>query len=94
MRQQTSKPEDATRISEAFGFKMGSFARLCQATYLISQVLALIRKPSPDARDSALSSSRDAVQLCRTLESLVRANEYEVTTRRLAFCSQSLVSYM
>ncbi|KZZ92562.1 Transcription factor [Moelleriella libera RCEF 2490] len=90
----TSKPEDATRISEAFGFKMGSFARLCQATYLISQVLALIRKPSPDARDSALSSSRDAVQLCRTLESLVRANEYEVTTRRLAFCSQSLVSYI
>ncbi|KAK2593326.1 hypothetical protein QQS21_008969 [Conoideocrella luteorostrata] len=64
----TSTPEDATRISEAFGFKLGSYA--------------------------PLSPSSDAVQLCRTLEALVRANEFEVTTRKLAFCSQSTISYI
>ncbi|KAK2594036.1 hypothetical protein QQS21_008255 [Conoideocrella luteorostrata] len=87
----TSTAENATRISEAFGFKTGSFARLCQATYLISKVLALTRQPSHGVGNSALS---DAAQLCRTLEALVRANELEVTARKLAFCSQSTVSYI
>ncbi|KAF5584943.1 Zn(II)Cys6 transcriptional activator [Fusarium subglutinans] len=40
---QSSSPEHATRISEGFTFKMGSFARLCQAMHLISKSLSFCR---------------------------------------------------
>ncbi|KAF5565536.1 Zn(II)Cys6 transcriptional activator [Fusarium napiforme] len=49
---QSSSPQHATRISEGFTFKMGSFARLCQAMHLISKSLALCRgvfSNSPEA---------------------------------------------
>ncbi|KAL2688924.1 hypothetical protein Neosp_002974 [[Neocosmospora] mangrovei] len=95
-RSATSTPEDATRISEGFNFKMGAFARLCQATFLISKALELTRKliHHDDVNPTTSDPSYDLTQLCRTLEALVRVNEFEVTVRRLAFCAQSIVSYL
>lgn len=89
---QTSTPENATQISQGFHFEMGSFARLCQGTHLVSKALVLCRV-APGSNSEG-STTDDVVQLCRTLEALVRVNELEATTRRLAFCSQSIVSYM
>ncbi|KAF5713252.1 Zn(II)2Cys6 transcription factor [Fusarium globosum] len=84
---QSSSPECATRISEGFTFKMGSFARLCQATHLISKSLAFCRVASDGSETVSQNSPPEEVrQLCRTLESLVRVNELEVTSRQLAFC--------
>ncbi|EWG41163.1 hypothetical protein FVEG_03320 [Fusarium verticillioides 7600] len=92
---QSSSPEHATRISEGFTFKMGSFARLCQAMHLISKSLSFCRIASNSSDQVPQDSSLEEVgQLCRTLESLVRVNELEATSRRLAFCSQSCVSYI
>lgn len=91
---QTSQPEDAVTISQGFVFTIGHFGRLAQATYLISQVLDNIRSVSvmPDHLNGG-NLPGDVTQLCRTIEALVRANEMEITARRLAFCCQSLVSY-
>ncbi|EED22258.1 conserved hypothetical protein [Talaromyces stipitatus ATCC 10500] len=91
----TSQPENAVPISQGFIFKIGHFGRLAQATYLISQVLYTIRSDSAvnDYFNGSGSLSADMGQLCRTLEALVRANEMEITLRRLTFCCQSLVAY-
>ncbi|PNP80343.1 hypothetical protein FNYG_05942 [Fusarium nygamai] len=92
---QSSSPEHATRISEGFTFKMGSFARLGQAMHLISKSLSFCRVASNGTDNVPQDSPLEEVgQLCRTLESLVRVNELEATSRRLAFCSQSCVSYI
>ncbi|CRL22637.1 Fungal transcriptional regulatory protein, N-terminal [Penicillium camemberti] len=89
-----SEPEDAVPISQGFVFKIGHFGRLAQATYLISQALATIRSFSAVSTDlSNTSLSSETAQLCRTFEALARANEMEVTVRRLPFCCQSLISY-
>ncbi|KAH7258009.1 hypothetical protein BKA59DRAFT_471325 [Fusarium tricinctum] len=90
----TTQLSDAVRISQAFTFKTGQFPRLCQAIFLVSKTLAAI-KSSPGSPDGPSETGwpTDIEQLCRTLESLVRANEREVTIRGLAFCSQSVVSY-
>ncbi|KAI1053004.1 hypothetical protein LB506_010091 [Fusarium annulatum] len=67
---------------------MGSFARLCQATHLISKSLAFCRVASDSSETVSQNSPPEEVrQLCRTLESLVRVNELEVTSRQLAFCT-------
>lgn len=75
---------------------MGAFARLCQATFLISKAMELTRKSTLYEESSVTETNPtfERVQLCRTLEALVRANESEVTIRRLAFCSQSAVAYL
>ncbi|KAF5626830.1 Zn(II)2Cys6 transcription factor [Fusarium tjaetaba] len=91
---QSSSPEHATRISEGFTFKMGSFARLCQAMHLISKSISFCRIASNSSEAPQNSTAEEVGQLCRTLESLVRVNELEATSRRLAFCSQSCVSYI
>ncbi|KAH7255179.1 uncharacterized protein BKA55DRAFT_310708 [Fusarium redolens] len=92
---QSASPEHATRISAGFTFKMGSFPRLCQATHLISKSLAFCRGAFDDSDEASPNKPpEDVVQLCRTLESLVRVNELEVSSRQLAFCSQSSVSYI
>ncbi|EMT62993.1 hypothetical protein FOC4_g10013187 [Fusarium odoratissimum] len=75
---QSSSPEHATRISEGFTFKMGSCARLCQATHLISKSLAFCRGAFNGSDEVPQNSPPEEVgQLCRTLESLVRVNELE-----------------
>jgi len=81
-------------LCQGFVFKIGHFGTLAQATYLISQSLEIIRSSSAisfNLDESTLEP--ETIQLCRTLEALVRANEMEVTVRRLAFWCQSLVSY-
>ncbi|KAJ5726108.1 uncharacterized protein N7483_007465 [Penicillium malachiteum] len=90
----TTQPDEAVPMCQGFIFKIGHFGRLAQATYLISQALAMIRSLSvvSIARNESIISP-ETTQLCRTLEALVRANEMEITVRRLAFCCQSLVSY-
>ncbi|KAK0387943.1 hypothetical protein NLU13_4187 [Sarocladium strictum] len=91
----SATPEDAAPISHAFHHRLGAFARLCQATYLITKVFELAR--SSDGKNDSHSPGHppsDPVQLCRTLGALVRANEVEVSIRRLPFCTQSLVSYI
>ncbi|KAH7018452.1 uncharacterized protein B0I36DRAFT_335975 [Microdochium trichocladiopsis] len=90
----TTQPSDAVPISQAFSLKAGQFSRLCQATYLVSKVLKVIRSsaiPFHDADHTTVPP--DIAQLCRTLEALVRANAEEITIRKLGFCSQSVVSY-
>ncbi|KAH7481166.1 hypothetical protein FOMA001_g8874 [Fusarium oxysporum f. sp. matthiolae] len=53
---------------------MGSFARLCQATHLISKSLAFCRGASNGSDEVPQNSPPEEVgQLCRTLESLVRS---------------------
>lgn len=81
-------------MCQGFIFKIGHFGRLAQATYLISQALAITRSRSSvsNTRNESITLP-ETTQLCRTLEALVRANEMEITVRRLAFCCQSLVAY-
>ncbi|KAF5984313.1 Zn(II)2Cys6 transcription factor [Fusarium coicis] len=63
--------------------------------HLISKSLSFCRIASNSSDQVPQDSSLEEVgQLCRTLESLVRVNELEATSRRLAFCSQSCVSYI
>jgi hypothetical protein len=63
--------------------------------HLISKSLALCRGVFSDSAEAPQNDSPEEVgQVCRTLKSLVRVNELEATSRRLAFCSQSCVSYM
>ncbi|KAL5338121.1 hypothetical protein BJX70DRAFT_217487 [Aspergillus crustosus] len=89
----TTRPEDTVQISQAFTLRIGHFSRLAQAIYLISKVLAIIRTSPAVFNDANASLPPETAQLCRTLEALVRANEMEVTIRKLAVCCQSLVSY-
>ncbi|KAF7556350.1 hypothetical protein G7046_g6322 [Stylonectria norvegica] len=91
---ESTNPEDAIPISQAFGLNMGAFARLAQATYLISQALDAIRSNhTPQQSFGGLNPPSQVLHICRTLEALVRANELEVSVRKLAFCSQSVFSY-
>lgn len=66
------------------------FARLCQATHLVSKVLTFIRDDTYGDYQSDTGPPCDAEQICRTLKALSIANELEITVRRLAFCSQSV----
>jgi hypothetical protein len=91
---QTTSPSDAVPISQAFSLKVGQFSRLCQATYIVSQALTIMRSPQVFPQGSSDTGvPQETEQLCRTLEALVRASEVEITIRKLAFCSQSVVSY-
>ncbi|KAF5694949.1 Zn(II)2Cys6 transcription factor [Fusarium denticulatum] len=57
----SSSPEHATRISEGFTFKMGSFARLCQAMHLISKSLALCRGIFSNSAEAPQNDSPEEV---------------------------------
>ncbi|KAH6888444.1 putative fungal-specific transcription factor [Thelonectria olida] len=82
----TAKPADVVSISTGFTLKMGSFARLAQATYLVSQAL---RSLSPAPLECDLPQTDQTAQLRRTLLSLVHAADRESAVRRLEFCAQS-----
>lgn len=68
---------------------MGSFARLSQATYLLSQAL---RETKTQSVEGNASHDRDTAQLRRTLLALVHATDKEVAVRRLELCAQSVLS--
>ncbi|KAH8660396.1 hypothetical protein BX600DRAFT_56519 [Xylariales sp. PMI_506] len=87
--QGTSHPSDAVRISNGFELKMGSFARLSQATYLLSQALKSIQPTSAEKETGNITNTE---QLRRTLLALVHAADNEATVRKLEFCAQSAFS--
>lgn len=84
-----SNPGDGVRISTGFDLKMGSFARLAQATYLLSQAL---RSISPNSGERDASQIDQTAQLRRTLLALVHAADSEATIRKLEYCAQSALS--
>lgn len=69
--------------------KMGTFARLAQATFLLSQALQSI---TSTLANSDLAHDDQTAQLRRTLLALVHAADSEATIRRLEFCAPSSVS--
>lgn len=69
---------------------MGSFARLAQSTYLLSQALQSIK---PTTRAGDVPHHDETGQLRRTLLALVHAADSEVIIRRLEFCAQSVLSF-
>jgi hypothetical protein len=87
---QTAKPEDTVTISAGFTLKMGSFARLAQATYLSSQSLRIITSKSSQAN---VQDDDQAAQLRRTQLALVHATDSEAEIRKLEFCAQTGVSF-
>ncbi|KAH7121582.1 putative fungal-specific transcription factor [Dactylonectria macrodidyma] len=82
----TAKPGDVVTISTGFTLKTGNFARLAQATYLLSQTLRLI---SETVKENNVAHSNQVMQLRRTILSLVHAADREVEIRRIEFCAQS-----
>jgi hypothetical protein len=94
---QTSKPEDAVKISTGFSLQMGIFARMTQATYLLSKAIQSIqaraRAPQLDDDMSTDDDNDDkTAQLRRTLLALVHTADKEATVRRLEYCSPSQLS--
>jgi hypothetical protein len=83
------KPEDASIISTGFTLKMGVFARLAQATFLLSQGLQLMKDKAME--DEAARPDKMA-QLRRTSLALVHTADAEATARRIEFCAQSGLS--
>lgn len=72
---------------------MGAFARIAQATYLLTQVFQSINSPALNIADPAASFKETTAQLRRTLRALVQATEEEVSIRQLAFCCQAAICY-
>ncbi|GAM38710.1 hypothetical protein TCE0_033f09660 [Talaromyces pinophilus] len=87
----TAKPGDAVRISTGFSLKIGGFARLAQATYLLSQAFHSVT-PSAAIKDDT-NDLDQAAQLRRTLLALVHAADSEAAHRRLDFCASSEMSF-
>ena len=73
---------------------MGIFARMAQATYLISQVLQTLDSTQFEYKaDSIARLEKNTTQLRLTLGALVQATEEEVSIRELAFCCQAAICY-
>jgi hypothetical protein len=68
---------------------MGVFARLSQATFLLSQAFQIIR-PTTTVEEAARPEKM--AQLRRTLLALVHTADAEATVRKLEFCAQSGLS--
>lgn len=89
-----TKPEDAVSISAGFSLKIGIFARIAQATYLISQVLQTLGSTQFQYKAESIARlEKNTTQLRRTLGALVQATEEEVSIRELAFCCQAAICY-
>ncbi|RFU73220.1 fungal specific transcription factor, partial [Trichoderma arundinaceum] len=86
-----AKPSDAVRLSAGFHLKMGFFARVAQATYLLSQ--ALNSTLSPFHVGQIHARCVDTIQLRRTLSALVKTADTEAAVRQLEFCPQSSICY-
>ncbi|KAK2022428.1 hypothetical protein LX32DRAFT_629892 [Colletotrichum zoysiae] len=87
----TSKPGDSVDISTGFMLKMGRFARLAQATYLLGQALSAVTLPADGVAGRGSSDQNE--QLRRTLLSLVHIVDAEADARRLEFCAQSALCF-
>ncbi|KAH8807819.1 putative fungal-specific transcription factor [Xylogone sp. PMI_703] len=85
----TAKPEDITLMSTGFTLRMGPFARLAQATFLLSQALQSMK---PKSTEDESARSEKMAQLRRTFLALVHTADAEATVRKLEFCAQSGLS--
>ncbi|CAH0056008.1 unnamed protein product [Clonostachys solani] len=85
----SSAPGDSIRFSAGFNLKMGSFARLAQATHLLSQAL---RSISLSASERDVPQPDETAQLRRTLLALVSVADREATVRKLEYCAPSALS--
>uniref|UniRef100_A0A0B7KI44 Xylanolytic transcriptional activator regulatory domain-containing protein n=1 Tax=Bionectria ochroleuca TaxID=29856 RepID=A0A0B7KI44_BIOOC len=85
----SSAPGDSIRFSASFNLKMGSFARLAQATHLLSQAL---RSISLSVSESDVTQADETAQLRRTLLALVSVADKEATVRKLEYCAPSALS--
>ncbi|KAB5578180.1 hypothetical protein GE09DRAFT_1088782 [Coniochaeta sp. 2T2.1] len=90
--QGTTSPGDAVRLSAGFHLRMGLFARVAQATYLVSQALNASSTPLSGVGRS-LATSDDTAQLRRTIFALVKTADTEAIVRQLEFCPQSSICY-
>ena len=88
---QTATPDDAVKISTGFSLKIGGFARLAQATYLLSQAFHSVKSSAVTEDDT--NDIDQAAQLRRTLLALVHAADSEAAHRRLDFCASSEMSF-
>ncbi|KAM0449469.1 hypothetical protein ACHAO4_007487 [Trichoderma viride] len=90
----TAKPQDNIKISAAFTLRMGPFARLAQATYLVNQALNLLSpRPTQDEEVDSFDVGKESAQLRRTIEALVYLTKTEFDFRDLVTCCQAAVSY-
>ncbi|KAH8123007.1 hypothetical protein FP744_10007147 [Trichoderma asperellum] len=90
----TARPQDNIKISAAFSLKMGPFARLAQATYLVNQALNLLSSlPTQDEGVESVDVGKESAQLRRTIEALVSVTKTEFEFRDLVTCCQAAVSY-
>ncbi|KAL6890493.1 hypothetical protein GGI43DRAFT_425599 [Trichoderma evansii] len=90
----TARPQDNIKISAAFTLKMGPFARLAQATYLVNQALNLISSLSAqDEEVDSVDVGKESAQLRRTIEALISVTKTEFDFRDLVTCCQAAVSY-
>ncbi|VUC29718.1 unnamed protein product [Clonostachys rosea] len=85
----SSTPGESIRFSAGFNLKMGSFARLAQATRLLSQGL---RSISLSASKGDVPQPDETSQLRRTLLALVSVVDREATVRKLEYCAPSALS--
>ncbi|PNP42338.1 hypothetical protein TGAMA5MH_06020 [Trichoderma gamsii] len=90
----TARPQDNIKISAAFALRMGPFARLAQATYLVNQALNLLSPlPIEDEEVDSFDIGKESAQLRRTIEALVYLTKTEFDFRDLVTCCQAAVSY-
>ncbi|UKZ67948.1 uncharacterized protein TrAtP1_009106 [Trichoderma atroviride] len=90
----TARPQDNIKISAAFTLRMGPFARLAQATYLVNQALNLVSPlPTQDQQVDSFDVGKESAQLRRTIEALVYLTKTEFDFRDLVTCCQAAISY-
>jgi hypothetical protein len=79
-------------MSAGFSLRLGFFARVAQATYLVSQALSA-RSMSLGGVGRSPAASHDTAQLRRTLFALIKTADTEAIVRRLEYCPQSAICY-
>ncbi|KAL7920330.1 hypothetical protein ACQKWADRAFT_298711 [Trichoderma austrokoningii] len=90
----TARPQDNIKISAAFTLRMGPFARLAQATYLVNQALNLLSPlATEDEGVDSFDVGKESAQLRRTIEALVYLTKTEFDFRDLVTCCQAAMSY-
>lgn len=82
-------PQQMFTAASPADVRMGSFARLCQSTYLLSRVL--VWKADTTANEDFKEEQRQ--QLDRTLHSLIHLSLFEGRVRRMTICAQTAISY-
>ena len=84
----------AVSISSGFFLEMGLFARLAQATYLLDQVLQILRRHDSDESEWNLLVFEDETsQLRRALLAFLATTELEAEIKEIPFCSPSAICY-